>query len=182
MTGIIEAIDTWTASRYHAYNKKLYGFCELIRTTSGDKGEEHVYPITVATPRVKAGINDNYTFITWVRWINPVTYENNSEWSFGKKDARFGNIPLRIVLAHKTSLGEDLVFDFINAFPNKFTVPGMQLVFSDEKPSIDPDHESIVREELGPAAYISYEKHRLTWNVYVLNVTMQFLECEELTP
>lgn len=181
MTEIIEAIDAWTNNRYSAYNRKLFGFCELMRKTAGDGGVEQVFPVTI-DGRVHVSIDDKFNFITWIRWAQPVTYEANEEWSFGNSEARFGNIPLRLVFAHKTILGEDLVFDFVNAFPSKFTVPGFKLVFTNANLSIDPDHEAIVQAELGPANYIAYEKHRFKWNVYVLNINVQFLECAELTP
>lgn len=178
MTEIIEVIDAWTANRYAAYNKKLFGFCELMRKSSGTGNTEQPIPVTIPS-RQQVEINDKYNLITWIRWTNPVTYEANSEFSFGKEEARHGNLPLRIVFANKSSLGENLVFDFINAFPSKFSVPGYQFVFTEASPTIDPDHEAIYNTELGNTVY---EKHRFTWNIYVLNVTMQFLECEELTP
>jgi hypothetical protein len=176
MTEIIEAIDAWTLGRYGIYTEKLFGFCELMRKSAG--GTEQPIPVTIPD-RLPVAIDDRYNFITWIRWTAPVSYEANSEFSFGKEEARQGNLPLRIILAHKTTLGEDLVFDFMNAFPSKFNVPGFQFVFSEASPTIDPDHETIYTTELGNT---TYEKHRFTWNIYVLNVTMQFLECEELTP
>lgn len=183
MTEIIEAIDAWTANRYSSYNKKLFGLCELVHKTAGTNSAEEVFPSTIPsnpnTRRERVSIDDKYNFITWIRWTQPVTYEDNAEFSFGRTEARQGVLPLRIVLAHKTSLGEDIVFDFINAFPSKFTVSGFQYVFIDGKPSIDPDHEAIYQQELGPTVY---EKHRFDWNLYVINLTVQFLECNELTP
>jgi hypothetical protein len=186
MTEIVSAIDAWTANRYLAYNKKLWGFCELVKITAGENKAEQNIPMTIpsnpGSRREKAVIDDRYNLITWVRWVTPATYEGNSEFSFGSSEARVGTLPLRIVFAHRTTLGEDLVFDFINAFPSKFKIPGFDFVFIDAAPSIDPDHETIFQQELGPANYQSYEKHRMTWNLYVVNLTMQFLECEELTP
>lgn len=178
MTEIIEAIDAWTASRYTSYDKKLFGFCELMRKTAGEGSVDQVFPVTIPG-RVHVSIDDRYNFITWIRWIQPATYENNEDWSFGNSEARVGILPLRLVLAHKTSLGENVVFDFINAFPSKFTISGFQFVFTNANLSIDPDHEAIVQAELGPANYLVYEKHRFTWNLYVLNINVQFLECPE---
>jgi hypothetical protein len=176
MTDIIEAIDDWTQNRYATYDTKLFGFCELMRKSAGEGGVEQVFPVTIPG-RVHVAIDDRYNFITWIRWAQPATYEVNEDWSFGNSEARVGVLPLRIVLAHKTSLGENLVFDFINAFPSKFDVDGFSFVFTNANLSIDPDHEEIVKAELGPAGYIVYEKHRVTWNVYVINVNAQFMEC-----
>lgn len=176
MTNIIEAIDDWTQDRYAAYNTKLFGFCELMHKTAGEGKEDQVFPVTIPG-RQQVSIKDTYDFITWIRWIQPATYEVSEDWTFGNSEARVGVLPLRIVLAHKTSLGENLVFDFINAFPSKFDVDGFQFVFTNAALSADPDHETIVNTELGPANYIVYEKHRVTWNVYVINVNAQFMEC-----
>jgi hypothetical protein len=181
MTSIIEAIDAWTNDRYFAYNRKLFGFCELMKKSAGagtGEGVEQVFPVTIPG-RIHVSIDDKYNFITWIRWAQPVTYEPNEDWSFGNSEVRFGNIPLRLILAHKTTLGEDLVFDFANNFPSKFTVPGFKFVFTQANLSIDPDHEAIVAAELGP---LVYEKHRVKWNVYALTINVQFLECESLTP
>ena len=181
MTEIIEAIDVWTSDRYSAYTKKLWGFCELVRKTSG--GTEQAMPMTIPSNpsdrQLQVSLDDRYNFITWIRWAQPVSYSNNDDWTWGKSESRIGNLQLRLVLAHKRVLGEDLVFDFINAFPSKFTISGFQFVFTEATPTIDPDHETIYQTELGNTVY---EKHRFDWNIYVLNITMQFLECEELTP
>lgn len=176
MTEIIEAIDAWTASRYPTYTKRLYGFCELMHKTAGEGGVDQVFPVTIPL-REQVSIDDKKNFITWMRWAQPVTYENSEEWSFGNEDTRVATIPIRLVLAHRTTLGEDLVFDFANNLPTKFTVSGFQFVFTNVTISIDPDHEAIMQQELGPANYITYEKHRFTWNVYVLTINVQFLEC-----
>jgi hypothetical protein len=181
MTEIITAIDAWTANRY-AYTKKLYGFSELVKKSSSE-GKEDIFPMTIpgnpSSRREKVSLDDRYTFITWIRWAQPATYSASEDWSFGKSEARIGEIPLRLILAHKTILGEDVVFDFINAFPSKFTVSGFQFVFINGSPSIDPDHDTIMQTELNGT---NYEKHRFDWNVYVLNINIQFLECLELTP
>lgn len=178
MTSIIEAIDAWTLNRYDHYNEKLYGFCELMRKTAGENSAPQVFPVTIPG-RKQVSLDDRYNFITWIRWENPATYEDSEEWSFGDSEARVGSIQLRLILAHRVELGEDLVFDFINAFPSKFTVSGYQFVFVEGRPSIDPDHEAIYTAELGNTVY---EKHRFNWNLYALNITVQFLECVELTP
>lgn len=180
MTSIIEAIDQWTLNRYGIYNEKLFGFCELMRKTAGEGSVEQIFPVTIPG-RQQVSIDDRYNFITWIRWAQPVSYENSEDWSFGNSEARFATLPLRLVLVHKTTLGEDLVFDFVNAFPSKFSISGFKLVFTNANLSIDPDHEAIIQAELGPANYLVYEKHRFNWNVYVININVQFLECEELT-
>lgn len=177
MTEIIEAIDDFTSDRYSSYNIKLFGFCELMKKTAGEGGAEQVFPVTITdapADRVHVSLKDIHNLITWIRWTAPVSYEASEEWSFGKNEARVGTLQLRIIFAHKTTLGEDLVFDFINAFPSKFTISGFDFVHVLGTPTIDPDHETVYTTELGNTAY---EKHRFTWNVYAVNVAIQFLEC-----
>lgn len=173
MTEIIEAIDAWTLNRYATYREKLYGFCELMTKTAGEGKSPDTFPVTIPN-RDKVSIDDRFDFITWIRWTAPATYNPNPEFSWGKSEAREAVLPLRIVLAHKASLGENIVFDFINNFPSKFDITGFDHVFTEAAPSIDPDHESIMLTELNGTGY---EKHRFTWNVYVLNITIQFIEC-----
>lgn len=179
MTQFIEAIDAWTSSRYTlpTFNKKLYGFSELMKKTAGEGAVEQIFPVTIPG-RTKVVIDDKFNFITWMRWASPATYEFSEDWSFGNKEARVGTIPIRLVLAHKTDLGENIVWDFVNNLPSKFSISGFQFAFTNASISVDPDHEAIFQAELGPANYIVYEKHRFTWNLYVININVQFLECE----
>lgn len=181
MTEIIDAIDAWTTERYgNDYRLLLYGFCELARKTSG--GKDQPMPMTMPDDqgeRTQVSLNDKFDLITWMRWERPATYEANEDWSFGKNEARFGTIPIRLVIAHRTTLGENLVFDFINFFPSKFNIPGFQFVFTEPSPSIDPDHETIYQTELGDTVY---ERHRFPWNLYVITINAQFIVCEDEAP
>jgi len=182
VTSIIDAIDDWTQNRYGTtYNTKLYGYCELVKKTAGENNVEQIFSVTVGSVsnREQVSINDRYNFITWIRIPNPITYEGVEGWSFGKSEARVGTLPLKIIIAHKIDLGENVVFDFVNSIPSKFTVPGYQYVFVNDKPAVDTDHESVSSTEFGN---ISYDKHRLKWNVYAITLTIEFLECVELTP
>jgi hypothetical protein len=176
MTAIIEAIDGWTLNRYGSlYREKLYGFCELMTKTAGEGKTPDTFPVTIPA-RQKVSLDDRFNFITWLRWMQPATYAASEEFSFGKKEARQGEIPLRLVLAHKSDLGENIATDFVNALPSTFNdISGYKHVFVSPTLSIDPDHESIVQAEIGST---NYEKHRFAWNIYVLNITIQFQLCE----
>jgi hypothetical protein len=175
MTEIIQAIDNYSADYLSDYTLKNYGFCELMKKSS--KGTEQLMPVTIST-REQVSIDDRYEAITWVRWISPTSYENNEDFSFGKSEARVGSIPIRLVLAHKSELGEGIALGYVNSLPSKFTVSGYKFVFTSASLSVDPDHEAIVQAELGPELYAAYEKHRFTWNLYIVNINIQFLQCE----
>lgn len=183
MTDITQAIDSWTQTRYQGYyTLKTFGFCELMSKTSGGKdgtstGEE-TFPVTIPD-RTKVSIDDKFSIITWQRWIAPAQFEVSEEWSYGATEARVGTLPIRLVLAHKASLGEDICFDFINNFPSKFSVSGYNFVFVNTNLSVDPDHEAIIKTEVNAT---NYEKHRFTWNLYLITINVQFWKCEQLTP
>lgn len=171
MTNIIEAIDAWTANRYSSYSQKLWGFCELMHKTSS--GKDQVMPITIPE-RKQVSLDDRYQFITWIRWTENVSYEVDEDWSFGKIQQRKSKLPLRIVLAHKVILGENIVFDFIENLPVQFKIDGFKFVFVGDSPSIDPNHETIYTTELSDTVY---EKHRYDWNIYVINLGVEYISC-----
>jgi hypothetical protein len=174
MTEIIDAIDDWFKSEFSQYNILQFGLCELIKRSAGESKTEQVIPVNVTDRSLKVSLDDRYKIVTWTRWTQPITYEASEDWSFGRSESRFANVPLRMVFGIKQDLGEDIIFDVVNNFPSKFTVAGFQLVFTDGKPAIDPDHETIFTTEFGN---VVYEKHRLTWNMYAVNLNIQFIEC-----
>lgn len=172
MTDILQAIDDYTIARYSALKLKLFGFCEIMHKTAQSSDQ----PIPVTIPgREQISLDDNFDLITWLRWESPAQYEQNKDWSFGAFDATSGTITVRLVVAHKASLGENLIFDFANHFPQILNVPGFLYVFVDDSFSVNPDHEAIYLTELGKTVY---EKHRFNWNLYVVNFTFQFIPCD----
>jgi len=180
MTEIIEAIDAYTAMKYPQLNMKLWGFCELAHKTSNNQSDQPI-PMTAYgyQERKQVALDDRYDVITWQRWVEPLAYNPNEDWSFGRIEAREGILRLRIVVAHKVELGENFIFGFVSGFPSKLDLVGFKYVFVDGSPSINPDHETIYRTELGKTVY---EKHRIPWNLYTVDATFNFIQCEELTP
>lgn len=179
MTEIIEAIDDYTNLRYPQLNKKLWGFCELIKKTTKDSSQ--TIPMTAYgyQERKQVALDDRYEFITWQRWVRPLNYELNDDFSFGRNEARESMLDLRVVVAHKVELGENLIFDFVNGLPSLLNIPGFKYVFVDPDISIDPDHEKIYLTELGNTVY---ERHRIPWNLYTVDLKFSFIPCEETTP
>lgn len=173
MTDLLQTIDDYTAARYSQLRLKLFGFSEIMHKTSTN-GSDQPMPVTIPG-RVQVALDDRYDLITWLRWESQVQYSQNEDFNFGSSDATYGEITVRIVLAHKVALGENLVFDFANHFPQILNVPGYQYVFIDDSFNIDPDHEKIYLTELGKTVY---EKHRFNWNIYVVNFTFQFIPCD----
>lgn len=180
MIEIIESIDAYTAAKYPQLKTKLWGFCELAHKTSTNQSDQPI-PMTAYgyQERKQVALDDRFEFITWMRWVNPATYDINEAFSFGRNDARETSVTLRIVVAYKVELGEALIFDFVRGLPTRLNLSGFKYVFMDDGPSIDPDHENIYRIELGKTVY---EKHRIPWNLYTVDAIFNFIQCEELTP
>jgi hypothetical protein len=148
---------------------KSWGFAELVkREAKGKKESTQPIPMTInGTPdRVKISLDDRLNFISWIRWIAPVQTFEDPDDGWGLRIRRRKRIPLRVVVAHKVELGEDLIFDLARSLPGKLMLSGYEFVYIDQY-SIDPDHETIYRTELGETVY---EKHRFPWNLYVINV------------
>lgn len=175
MTEIINEINSFINNKYAGYLLKNYGFCELMKKTSTNS--EQPMPVTIPD-RLQVSIDDNYQIITWIRWIDDTSYETDDEWSFGTRIEKKGTIPLRIVFANKVELGENMVFDFAKSFPQRIQLSGYKYIFSDGIPRINPDHETIYTTELGNTVY---ERHRFPWNIYVVDVSIEFIECAPIS-
>lgn len=181
MIDIIEAIDAYTAAKYPQLDLKLWGFCELAHKTSTNQSDQPI-PMTAYgyQERKQVALDDRYDFISWMRWVNPVNYNVNEDFSFGREDAFESSITIRIIIAHKVELGETLIFGFVKDFPKRLRLTGFKYIFlGDSSPSIDSDHESIYKTELGQTVY---ERHRIPWNLYAIDATFNFILCEETTP
>lgn len=176
MTDIIEAIDAWTAEEYSELNLKLFGFCELMRKSAG--GNDQPMPVTISD-RKQVAIDDKRDLITWVRMPNSIQTSNNVEdqdWAFGLDDSPVQYTTLRWVIAAKASLGEKFIHELLKTVPSTLEVDGYQIVSIDKSSSsIDPDHETIYTTEFGNN---NYEKHRFTWNLYVISLDVEYIICE----
>lgn len=178
MTEIIAALDNWTNTNFPDLDRKLWGFCELAHRTISNADQPTVMTINGTTGRQHVTLDDRYEFITWFRLENGIRFQNNDEWSFGFKESRFQTAKLRWVIAHRVELGENLIYSLVNGLPEQLSVLGYQFAFISPEGDIDYDHESIYRTELGNTVY---EKHRFPWNIYVINLNVEFIVCEGYT-
>jgi hypothetical protein len=176
MTDIIEAIDAWTEEEYSELNQKLFGFCELMRKSAA--GNEQPMPVTIEG-RKQVALDDRRELVTWIRMSDTVQTSNSVEdqdWAFGLDDAPVQYTTLRWVVAHKTTLGEKFIHNLLKAVPSMFEVEGYQIIsVNKSSSSIDTEHESIYNAEFGNN---NYEKHRFTWNLYVINLNIEYIICE----
>lgn len=178
MTDIIEQIDVWTTDEYSSVNKLLFGYCELMRKTAG--GNEQLMPVTIPE-RKQVSLNDRYDLVTWIRLpgtIQPRNDIDGSQWGFGLDDGPVQRATLRMIVAHKVTLGENFIINFIKNFPSLLEVNGYDIISVDRPGiSVDADHEAVYRAELSDTVY---EKHRFTWNIYALAINIDYVTCEEV--
>lgn len=155
--------------------QKNWGFTELVNKTFQNSTQPFPVPITGSHDRgTVVALDDRYSFISWIRIPGVVETRLSDEDSWGLDEGKRQLLGLRVVIAHKVELGEDLIFNLANAFPETLTLSGYEFVNISSNGSIDFDHETIYRTELGDTVY---EKHRLAWNVYVINLNVEYMLC-----
>lgn len=176
-----EFIEEWATDQASPIIVQNFGFVELVNRESRGKTTTNTQPIPVTITgtheREQVSLNDEKDFIFWIRTVgraSPVPTED----TWGIKPFRNLSLPIRIVIAHKVEFGENLVYQLLNDFPSSFVVPGYEFMYL-ENIEVDPDHEVIHDTELGKT---NYEKHRFPWNIYVINMNIEFAMCVNYIP
>lgn len=170
MKAITKAIDCWLEETY-PYNKKLHGYSELMTR------KDQVMPVTI-NGRDQVALDDNFDLITWMRLPGTLSLGNEIEgddWGFGLKQGVVQTANLRLVIAHKVKMCESFIIKLLRDLPAMLIVEGYQIVSINKSDiSVDADHESVYTTELGDTAY---EKHRFEWNLYALEIPIDFIPC-----
>lgn len=186
VNAIAEHIENWTADYLDVSPEgviKNWGFVELaVRQSKGKKStSDQPIPMTIngTGDREQIALDDRYDFIFWIRWASPLQAVNDEGESWGLKIGKHWELPLRIVIAHKVEKGEDLITNLANELPDRISLTGFESIFLSTNASVDPDHETIYRTELGDTVY---EQHRFDWNLYVINLNVEFIPCVGFTP
>lgn len=189
MTEIIsrigDFIESYVQDQASPVIVKNWGFVELVKRESRGTTKNKQQNTTVSTQpipmtitgthkREQVALDDTKDFIFWTRVTDRVRAVLNEEDSWGLKEGKRQNLPLRIVIAHKVELGENLVYHLMNDFPPNLYIDGFEFVFLNPNGDIDNDHETIHDTELGAT---NYEKHRFPWSIYVINLTVEFIPC-----
>ncbi len=160
---------------------KNWGFVELANRESKGKKKDNqsvsVQPIPVTIngtgDREQVSLDDDYDFIHWIRVITPARRVLNDDDAFGLSLGTRQGAQLRIVIAHKVELGEDIAYDLAAIFPENLYLTGFNFVFLNDR-AVDPDHEKIYNTELGKTVY---EQHRFDWNIYTIELSVEFSRC-----
>lgn len=180
MTDIIQEISDFIEAWNNQGNspdlvQKNWGFCELI--TKGFQNSDQPFPVPITGSHdrgTRIALDDRYDFISWIRIPGIVETRLSEEDSWGLDEGKRQVLNLRVVIAHKVELGEDLIVNLVHAIPEKMELSGYDFVHISANGSIDFDHETIYRTELGET---KYEIHRLAWNLYVINLAIEYLFC-----
>lgn len=188
---IAQFIQEWAEDRSSTLLVRNFGFCELVyRTSRGTSknrnNQESVssQPIPITIPgdgseAEQVSLHDQRNFIFWIRTNGRVNIVESLDDSWGLKQGKRQNLPLRIVIAHRNNLGENLVYELAQDLPERIYINGFDLVFIGANGDVDTDHETIHNTELGKT---NYEKHRFTWNIYALNLNVEFIPCTDFEP
>jgi hypothetical protein len=177
-----EFIETWATDQASTLLVKNWGFAELVNRESRGKASTGTQPIPVTIPGdgsecQQIALDDRFNFIFWIRVFRTTPVQNEQD-EWGLKDGKRLSLPMRIVIAHRNNLGENLVYNLANDIPASFVVPGFEFMFT-ENIDVDNDHETIHDTELGKT---NYEKHRFPWNIYVINLNVEFITCTGYVP
>lgn len=179
MTDIIAGIDAYMTQKYgDVFACKFYGFCELAKRTN--QGSEQPMPLTIngTHKREQVAIDDRYQLVTWIRVPSQATFGTNvddADWGFGLDSGNVATVSMRMIVAHRVELGEDLIIDIARGLPSIIDSTSYKLIsVSKQAINIDYGHEAIYNTELGAG---QYEKHRTAWNLYVINIPVQYIRC-----
>jgi hypothetical protein len=124
-------------------------------------------------------LDDAYNFISWFRLPGRIDAVPSEDDNWGLREGRKMTATMRWVVAHRVELGEELILDLVSGIPVSLRNIGVfQYVFVDPDIRIDADHESIYATELGNT---EYEKHRLDWNIYAVEIAIEFMLCPGVT-
>lgn len=176
MTGIIDALDEWLNQNYGNYSHTFWGFCELSRRTHDSATQPIPVKPNGTHKRDQIALDDKKQMVTWSRiednYATSTDIEGN-DWDFGITTATVNTLAIRWVFALKVELGENLIYQISHQIPDFLTVSGFNLVSVNRAEiTVDPDHETIYLTELGQG---KYGQHRFPWNLYVINVPIDFI-------
>jgi hypothetical protein len=170
---ICDNIDTILMAAFKTKGLKAYGLCELVQKDSKPN------PVTV-TPinntRTPAQIHDSFNGIFYHRLLGNNGYVEDLDHSFGDVLRKRFTVRMRTVVAYKIKLGEEFMFEFVKAFPEKLSTAELtdyKFVHLGQG-NLIADHEAVFIQEYGNN---SYEKHRTSWNIFALEYDIDFILC-----
>jgi hypothetical protein len=163
---ILNELDKNLQSTFKNVGLKAYGFCELITK------DNRTLPVTCDKDHTPAVINDRFKGIFYHRLTANIPITEDEEMSFGNLKLKY-QPRIRTVMGFDHRLGEDFIFQFIEAIPDSLTISGYKFVIL-RPGTLIADHEAVISQEYGQ---LSNEKHRTSWNIYALEYDIDFMLC-----
>lgn len=184
MIAFIDAVNDWfsdyISDTYPSENMadflKSFGYVELTNRTNQNTTQPIPATINGTSNRAQVSLDDRFQVMTWFRLPGQVTFGNDIEgndYAFGFKKSPVQKAGVRWVIAHRVELGEELIFNILDSIPGIFKIQGYDIASVDKTTmTLDADHETIYRTELGETVY---EKHRFTWNLYAVALNLNYI-------
>lgn len=148
--------------------KKFFGLSEIVTK------DKQRYPVTIPD-RKQVSLDNGFDLVTWMRLASEIEEETSEEHSYGRNEAVRATAKIRLVVAHKVGLGEEFIDKFTRRIPFQLKQADYKSIFVLKNRVIDADHESVYNTELDATAYA---KHRLTWNLYAVNLNVEYIYCQ----
>lgn len=172
MKEICDNLDAILLGALPSEGIRFFGLSQLV--TKSDQP----HPVTIEDNK-QVSIDDKYNAICFHRLNGQSSFAESEEQDFGRSTGRKRVQPMRTVLAHKVTMGEEWLDIFLNEIPESLDVEdgsGLDLYeFVDITGiSVDTDQEGIYETEFGAGGY---EKHRIPWNIYAIEYNIEFIRC-----
>lgn len=139
---IAQYIEEWAMDYASTLLVKNFGFVELVNresrgTTKNKQNQSTVskQPIPITIPGdgsegTQVSLDDQFNFIFWIRLPGKVQVVENDDDSWGLKQGKRQNLDLRIVIAHRNNLGENVVYDLVEDLPENIFHTRISVCFS----------------------------------------------------
>lgn len=144
----------------------MNGICELA--TKSDQP----HPVSVPDKKQVAP-NDKFEAVVYHRLLNDVATDDPDN-SFGSKVYKKHSQIVRTVVMAKMAKGKDWIDTFIDAIPDTIDgLTGYKFV-NINTINKNTNQDEIFNTEFGESGY---EKHRLSYNIYALESTVEYIYC-----
>ncbi len=168
MKVVTDYIDTYLNIQIADPGIHYYGLAELIT-----RGEERS-PATVNNRDI-VSFNNAYSAFCYHRVISN-NHAYNEDISFGITRKIQNSVVVRTVLGYKISEYDEMFrYEFASHFPQVIQLNGYEPIFLEPSNAIE-DHEQIAVDE---SLQTPYEKHRVTWNLYAFENTIEVVVNED---
>lgn len=174
MKDICDKLDAELLALFPNDGINFAGLCQLV-----GKGDQP-HPVTVEDNK-QISIDDRWDVLLYHRLNGTAQFvtSDEEEQDFGRSTGRVFSQPMITVIVHKVKKGEEWIYDFLQGWPEDVSVTnangGLIYDFVDiDEIALDTEQEEIYSREFGAT---DYEKHRIPWNIYAVEYSIDFKRC-----